>query len=149
MTRKPVTQHAIAHRLMTVGLAALLAAPAWLQAATLAASPAASSPEAAYRADRAACLSGMSQQDQATCLKEAGAVLAERRSGRADGRATAATQQANALKRCAYQPPKARDDCERLARGEGSQQGSVGSGGVIKELVTVVPAADAPPSATR
>jgi hypothetical protein len=129
---------------MAAGLLALAAAPAWLQAATPAASAAGSKAEATYRADRAACLSGASQQGQVTCLKEAGAVLAERRSGQANGNASAATLQANALKRCGFQPPAERDECERLARGEGTQQGTVAGGGVIKAMVTVVPAAPLP-----
>lgn len=146
---KPVPQRRIAHRFIALAVCALAVAPAWLQAAAPAAAEAAHAAETAYRAERAACLSGRSQQDRATCLKEAGAVRAERRSGRLDSSASAATLQANALKRCEVQPPQARGDCERLARGEGSRDGTVEGGGVIKEVVTRIPAPDAPASAVR
>lgn len=146
---KPEQQRRVAHRFVALAVCALAAAPAWLQAAAPAATEPAQLADAAYRADRAACLSGRSPQDRVTCLKEAGAVRAERRSGRLDSSTSAATLQANALKRCEVQPPQARADCERLARGEGSRDGSVDGGGVIKEIITRIPAIDAPASPTR
>lgn len=161
MTTMTVTpQRRLAHRwqaLATLAACALVAVPSWLQAATPA-SPAAATPstasaaksaEATYREARAVCLSGRSQQDSATCLKEAGAVLAEQRGGRTDNSVSAAMLRANALKRCEAQPPQARDECARLARGEGSQEGTVKGGGVIKEIVTQVPAVVAPAAAKR
>jgi hypothetical protein len=54
--------------------------------------------EARYRQDRAMCESGQSQQDRATCLREAGAALAEARRGRLDD--SPAQYQKNALIRC-------------------------------------------------
>lgn len=153
----------VARHILVLATCVLAASPAWLQAAAHSATPttatsttatptkaaAAKDAEAAYREARARCLSGSSQQGRATCLKEAGAVRAERQSGRADGSASAATLQANALKRCEAQPPQARDECERLVRGEGSQEGTVKGGGVIKEIVTQVPAVAASAAAKR
>ena len=146
-----------ARRFVALAACAVVAAPAWLQAATPPATPtvlpaaaaADKGAEAAYQEARAVCLSGSSQQDRATCLKEAGAVRAERRSGRADKSESVTTLQANALKRCEVQPPQQRSECERLARGEGSQVGTVKGGGVIKEIVTQVPEVETPGAAKR
>ena len=41
--------------------------------------------QARYQQQRALCLSGQSQQDRSTCLKEAGAALASARCGGLDG----------------------------------------------------------------
>lgn len=142
---KPLRNNRCAVLAAGLALAAWVALPTSLWAAPASAAPtsdAIAKAEAAYRADRAACLSGASQQDQATCLKEAGAILAERRRGSANTGTPQATLRANAVNRCAVQPPAERHDCERLAMGDGSQQGTVASGGVIKELVTVIPAAE-------
>ena len=94
--------------------------------------------EARYRSERAVCLSGQSNQDRATCLKEASAARAE---ARRNGLATASTQFAqNALARCNGLPPGDQADCKRRIEGEGSVNGSVEGGGVIRELKTTVPA---------
>lgn len=119
-------------RLCLPGIAAaILTSPA------LAAQPSApASAEAAYQKERAACLAGSSQQDRATCLKEAGAALAEARRARLGNAEDARALADNALRRCKAVAPEDRDDCERMARGEGKVSGSVEGGGVIKELVT-------------
>ena len=93
------------------------------------------SAQAAYRAERAACMSGQSQQDRATCLKEAAAAYAEARRGGL----TAGDFQRNALARCDAQPESEREACRALARGEGASSGSVEQGGVIRERRTVTP----------
>ena len=117
----------------------LAAAAASLLAAPLFAGPAGSADaNAKYQKERAACLNGTSQQDRATCLKEAGAALAEARRARLDNGEDARALRENALQRCKAQPPQDREACERLARGEGTVSGSVGGGGVIKEVVTPV-----------
>lgn len=98
-----------------------------------------SAAQAAYRQDSAACREGRSNQDRATCLKEAGAALKEARSGRLDD--DAAQFAHNRLLRCEAQPPGDREDCVRRMNGEGTTSGSVQSGGIYRELVTpVVPA---------
>lgn len=105
----------------------------------------ASEAQAQFRAEQAACLNGTSQQDRATCLQEARAALAEARRGRLDTGEDARTRERNALQRCTVQPPADREECERMARGEGKVSGSVGAGGVIRELTTRV---DGPPTGT-
>ena len=92
--------------------------------------------QADYQRDRAACNSGQSGQDRATCLKEAGAALVEaRRGGLDDGRGQL---EKNRLLRCDSQPPQDRDDCVRRMNGEGTTSGSVEGGGILRELVTPV-----------
>lgn len=99
-----------------------------------------------YKKERAACLDGSTQQDRATCLKEAKAARAEaRRDGLHNVGAT--VQADNALLRCKAQPEGTdRSLCERMVRGEGTQTGTVGAGGVLKELTIrqTEPAASAP-----
>lgn len=97
------------------------------------------SARARYEREKAACLNGSSNQDKATCLKEATNAFDEARKHPA-APADPQTLMRNALARCANQPEPDRKDCERLAMGEGKTSGSVEAGGVIKEIVTPVPA---------
>ena len=108
---------------------------------------------ARYNRERAACTDGSSQQDRATCLKEAGAARDESRQGRL-GTGSTATD-ANATARCNALPAKDRSDCIARINGAGTTSGSVREGGVYRELVTRMPAAPASastpamPSASR
>jgi hypothetical protein len=120
--------------LLAAGSAVMLAAP--LSASWAGTGAKSGSPEATYRYERQKCLSGRSHQDRATCLKEAGAALAEARRGRLDSGVSERQLAENRVARCAAQPGSERADCERLARGEGTVVGSVEGGGVVKELVT-------------
>lgn len=105
--------------------------------------------------ERAACLSGASQQDRDACLKEAGAAANERKQGKLGGpndteqaqNQSAAKLQENALTRCNALPLKDRADCEVRAKGGGKVEGSVGGGGIVKETVTrkVLPPGSAVP----
>jgi hypothetical protein len=93
---------------------------------------------ARYQRERAACLSGQSNQDRATCLKEAGAALqAARRGNFTDD---ASTYDRNRLLRCERVAAADREDCLRRMRGEGTVSGSAESGGIYRELRTTVPA---------
>lgn len=94
--------------------------------------------EARYRQDRAACMSGQSNQDRATCLREAGAALQEAKRGRGDSGQNA--YEKNRLLRCDRHTGADRDDCLRRMRSEGSVSGSVEGGGIYRELQTTVPA---------
>jgi len=89
-----------------------------------------------FEAERAACLAGISHQDRATCLKEAAAARNEAMRGRLDNGETPDQRRANALARCRVQPAADRADCERLARGEGLNEGSVAEGAVMKQTIT-------------
>lgn len=90
-----------------------------------------------YQADRAACLSGQTSQDRATCLREAGAALQEARRGRLDDGQARFEQ--NRLLRCDRQPAEDRQYCVRRMNGEGLTSGSVEGGGIYRELVVPVP----------
>ena len=88
---------------------------------------------ARYQAERAVCNSGQSNQDRATCLKEAGAALGESRMGRLNDDPNTYGQ--NALRRCTALPADDRDACQRRIKGEGTTTGSVLEGGLGRELV--------------
>jgi len=106
--------------------------------------------EANYRRERAACMSGQSNEDQQTCLKEAAAARFEASRG---GLTTPTPRQLvqNALLRCQAQPIADRDACERMVRGEGRQEGSVAQGAVVREIGTtqIAPAAGAASAVSR
>jgi len=101
-----------------------------------ASSASAGTAEANYQREKADCMNGRTAEDRSTCLKEAGAALAEARRG---GLTTPTRSQrmANAIQRCQAQPAESRADCERVARGEGSVDGTVAEGGDFKELRTI------------
>lgn len=96
-----------------------------------------------YSRERAACTDGSSQQDRATCLKEAGAARDESRQGRLG--VGAPVKDAHATARCDALPAKDRSDCIARIKGAGTTSGSVKEGGIYRELVTKTPAP--PPSA--
>jgi hypothetical protein len=100
--------------------------------------------EATYQQDRAACLDGQSQHERSSCLREAGAVRAEARSGQRAPATSAAALARNALQRCKDLPRENQVICERMVGGEGRASGSVAGGGVIRELETELPAAPRP-----
>ncbi len=93
--------------------------------------------QARYRQDMAVCNSGKSNQPLATCRLEARHALADARRG---GLNDAPDQyQQNALRRCDALKGDDRTACEARMRGEGSVEGSVEGGGILRESVTVVP----------
>ena len=120
---------------------ALVAAGAF-SAAAGAAGTGLSEAQAKYQTDRAACMSGETHQDRATCLREAGAALVEaRRNG-----LTAATDSQyvqNRFERCVPLPPADQEDCVRRMNGEGIVRGSVEEGGIYRELSRTVPLSQA------
>ncbi|HLL10291.1 MAG TPA: hypothetical protein VK570_04485 [Rubrivivax sp.] len=107
---------------------------------TCGASFAASAEADAARAEglkyRKACMAGETHQDRATCLKEANNYLAElkRNPGQFEGKAGL---ESNAKARCEPMTGSDRTACMARASGQGKVSGSVESGGVYRELVTV------------
>ncbi len=97
--------------------------------------------QARYQAERAACLEGRTNQDRATCLREAGAALQEARRGHLEDDESAFYR--NRVVRCNPLPPDDRQDCIRRMNGEGIVRGSVEEGGIYRETRTVVPASPA------
>lgn len=88
---------------------------------------------ARYQSERAVCMTGQSNQDRATCLKEAGAALKEAKMGRLSSDQSAFKQ--NALLRCNALPADERAACQRRIEGDGTTTGSVRDGGLLRELV--------------
>ena len=93
--------------------------------------------QARYQQDRAACMSGPSQ-DRVTCLREAGAALQAAKRGRLGD--DQGSYEQNRLLRCEPLPAGEREDCVRRMHGEGTVKGSVESGGTYRELRTTMPA---------
>jgi hypothetical protein len=93
---------------------------------------------ARYQQERAVCLSGQSNQDRTTCLREAGAAFAQSKEFREDE--AAAQYLANASKRCDRLPGDDKRACIARMQGQGTASGSVSSGGIYRELVTREPA---------
>jgi len=91
------------------------------------------------QSERNACMTGRTQQDQATCLREANNAAAEKRRGKLD---TAGDLTANALARCNVLNGTDRVACEARVLGYGGAAGSVAGGGVIKEVEVISVPAD-------
>jgi len=90
--------------------------------------------EARLTQERAACISGQLHQDTKACLQEVRAARAEARRGGLDG--DPASYASNQLLRC---EPLAGDDkqaCIARMQGEGTTEGSVAEGGILRTLVT-------------
>jgi hypothetical protein len=85
-----------------------------------------------FQQERAYCISGQSQQDRATCLKEATNAYAEARRGALNNSGNANFSH-NAVQRCKAQPAADQDDCVQRIMGAGSAQGSVKGGGMLRE----------------
>jgi hypothetical protein len=90
--------------------------------------------QARYQRERATCTNGQSNQDRATCLREAGAAFALAKQGALDD--GDAPYLRNATKRCDGLPDVDRPDCMARMGGQGTTSGSVATGGILRELVT-------------
>lgn len=88
------------------------------------------------QSERAACLSGRTQQDRTTCLTEVKNANAARRAGKVDN--AGGQFEANALQRCAPLKGDDKTACEARVAGRGKIQGSVAGGGVLTEIETEV-----------
>lgn len=121
-SRYPRSRFALAMLAAALACGAVLAAPATPDA------------RARYEQERAVCLSGQSNQDRATCLREAGAAYAD--ASKRGSNESAAQYQKNSTKRCDPLPDADRRDCMARMQGQGSTSGSVATGGISRELVT-------------
>lgn len=118
-------------RLCAIALAVACAPAAW------SAGKGSSEAQQRYQQERAHCLSGKSNQDRATCLKEAAAALQEARRNRLDTGGSASLE-ANATARCQAQPAADQAACVARITGAGSASGSVEAGGLIRQTETPV-----------
>ena len=127
------------HFLLTVrSLTAVTAAALLCSAAALAApSTAATEAQARYRQDMAACNSGQTNQDLATCRREAGSALSEARRGRLTDAPN--QYQQNALQRCNAHQGEDRLACEARMGSAGTTEGSAAEGGILRQGVIITP----------
>ena len=88
------------------------------------------------QSELAACNSGKTQQDKATCLTEVKNANAAKRAGKVDN--AGGQFAANALKRCDVLKGEDRIACQARIQGFGNNDGSVASGGVVRQIETVV-----------
>lgn len=95
------------------------------------------------RSEANACVTGMTQQDRETCLREVRNANAEKRAGKLDN--AGAQFDANAAQRCDVLSGEDKIACEARVAGIGTTQGSVAGGGVIREIETVVVPKDGTP----
>lgn len=117
---------------MTIGAMAFL-----LFAGAVSAASPMSQAQARYQQERAACMNGTSDQDRATCLKEAGAALGEARRG-ALGASSDGSLANNRMARCEALPAPDRDDCVMRMK-HGMVSGSAQQGGILREIERPVP----------
>ena len=119
-------------------LTGVAAATLLCSAAALAAPPTvATEAQARYRQDMAACNSGQSNQDRATCRREAGNALSEARRGGLND--APAQYQQNALLRCNLHQGDDRLACEARMGAAGIVEGSAAEGGILRQGVTITP----------
>lgn len=102
--------------------------------------PAESDPRQTYQRDVAACRAAAPTTDSAACLKEARNTLAEVRRGHLDASPDARQLARNALVRCEVHQGDDRADCIARIQGQGTVQGSVEGGGLLRSLRTELPA---------
>jgi hypothetical protein len=121
--------------LISFGVAALLAVGA---ATAQVAAPGTAGIDATgnYQSEVQACLSGKTQQDRDTCMKEARNARADKQRGVLD---TQGDLQANAMRRCEiFTSGEDKAACQARTMGMGNIEGSVAAGGLIREVETVI-----------
>ena len=116
---------------LSVGI--VLAAAVLACAGTAGAATRQSQAQALYQQERAACMRGDTNQDRATCLKEANAAYQEARRGGLSASGDGDLGQ-NRTERCQALPRRDRKDCEMRMQGQGVTSGSAQQGGVLREL---------------
>lgn len=89
-----------------------------------------------YQQEVNACMTGRTQQDQATCLREARNAQADKKRGVLDN--AGAQFQANATARCDALSGEDKAACRARLMGYGETSGSVAGGGLLREVETVV-----------
>jgi hypothetical protein len=118
-----------------------------LGAAAAGPAPRAASTTDSFAQDRAACDSN-TVEDRAACRREAGAARVEARRGTLAQENTDFDR--NRMARCdVHKNAEERAYCERRMRGEGTTTGSVEGGGILRELIVVVPVEETPVTPAR
>lgn len=91
-----------------------------------------------YRKDIAKCINGDSNQNVATCRREAGSALAEAK--RSTLQTNSTQYQSNALKRCEVHEGDDRVACEARINYQGDVTIGAEAGGLLRKSITVKPA---------
>lgn len=120
--------------LLSFGVAALLAMTA--ATAQVASEPTGIDNTGSYQHEVQACMSGNTQQDRDTCLREARNAQADKKRGLLDN--NQAPFDANASARCDVLTGEDKAACKARVMGFGNATGSVAGGGVLREVETVV-----------
>ncbi len=90
-----------------------------------------------YRQEMSVCNTGQSNQDVGTCRTEARNALAEsRRNGLTN---PAGQMQSNMMMRCSAHEGDDRRACEMRMGTQGSTEGSVAAGGILRQSTVTVP----------
>ena len=90
-----------------------------------------------YGSEMRACMQGRTAEDQPTCEKEARNAQADKKRGRMDA-SDNINYAVNARARCDVLSGEDRAACNARMMGYGTVSGSVASGGVLREVETVV-----------
>lgn len=101
-----------------------------------------------YRHEVQSCLSGKTQEDRPTCLREARNAHAEKLRGRLDN-AQQSQFETNSVARCDVQTGDDKAACKARMMGFGQTSGSVAGGGLLREVETVVPPSQADTVSTQ
>jgi hypothetical protein len=120
--------------LVSYGVAALLAMTA--ATAQVATGTTGIDASGSYQHEVNSCMSGRTQEDQATCLREARNARADKERGVLDN--DGAQYQANARARCDVLTGEDKAACQARLMGYGETSGSVAGGGILREVETVV-----------
>jgi hypothetical protein len=120
--------------LVSFGVAALLAVTA--ATAQVATGTTGIDASGSFQQEINACMTGKTQQDRDTCLKEARNAQTDKKRGVLDN--AGASFETNASARCEVLMGEEKAACQARVMGYGSTTGSVASGGVLREVETVV-----------
>jgi len=120
--------------ILSFGTAALLAVTA--ATAQVATGTTGIDASGSYQQEVQACMSGRTQQDRDTCLREARNAQADKSRGALDN--AGARFDANATARCDALQGEDKAACQARVLGYGSTSGSVAGGGLLREVETVV-----------
>jgi hypothetical protein len=89
-----------------------------------------------YQQEVNACMTGKTQQDRDTCLREARNAQGDKKRGVLDNAGT--SFESNAMARCDVFKGEDKTACQARMMGYGSTSGSVAGGGLLREVETVV-----------
>ena len=89
-----------------------------------------------YQQEVNACMTGKTQQDRDTCLREARNAQADKKRGVLDN--SGAKFDSNAAARCDVLVGEEKAACQARMMGYGNTTGSIAGGGVLREVETVV-----------